>query len=242
MESPAVPELKTGGPQSFTDEEIFNRLWPPVYQDALQDLENRMIGDGFVAAGEQHQSIRSDEDVYFILSKLIDYAEKNEWIVVEDAAKLRVGLTVDLPQQIDGERRALRENGISTSTILPRNQRFVHSYSDQDKLARDLIDGLKYVLTLHYADAQVGGWHTAPDCYKDLAPLNPVPGFNSLAICCNCGLLCTPYGCTFIPDCGPYSAACNVPLGCLNLNCGLWPNAIWDQFSYPLGTGICGCG
>lgn len=228
----------------LTDREIFDRLWPPGYREALQSIEILMIEDGFVAEREQRSVVRSDADIYAILSKLIDYAEKQSWIVAEDAEKLRVGVTVDLPQQIEAERKALQMNGMGTSTILPRNQRIAES--DKQSLIVGIIDGLKYMLSAHYADAQipsVPGWHTTPDCYKDLMPFNPVPGFNSLAICCNCGLFCIPpLACVFIPDCGPFSVACTIPLGCLNLNCALWPNAIWDRLTNPFSTGTCGCG
>lgn len=242
--TPQADQQVSQGPQSLTDEEILNRLWPPVYREALQSLEIRMVEDGFITKREQHSVMQSDADIYAILSKLIDYAEKQGWIVTDDALKLRTGLAVDLPRQIEAERKALRIQGINTSQLLPRNQHIAKS--DSKSLAIGIIDGLKYILSAHYADAQipgVPGWHTTPDCYKDLAPFNPIPGFNSLAICCNCGLFCAPpLACVFVPDCGPFSVACTIPLGCLNLNCKLWPNAIWDKFTNPLGTGICGCG
>ena len=37
------------GPQSLTREGVFNRLWPPVYRDALLGLETVMINDGFMS-------------------------------------------------------------------------------------------------------------------------------------------------------------------------------------------------
>ncbi|MFC1625300.1 hypothetical protein ACFL1O_00220 [Patescibacteria group bacterium] len=72
------------------------------------------------------------------------------------------------------------------------------------------------------------------ECYR-MGVGGPI-GFNAASFCCNCGWYCTPKGCIFLPDCGPGSAACHIPLGCLNSLCFGRP-AIWDPM-----TGICGCG
>lgn len=234
------------GPQSMTDEQIFDRLWPPVYREALQGLETHMVDQGFIKEEEKHLSITSDADMYSILLKIIDYMESRGWTTSEDATKLREGLMVHLPKQIEAERTNLRKNGVKTGILLPRDQHITSQ--DSTSLALDIIDGLKYVFSAPEAQAQFGlgvGWYTAPDCYKNLAEFNPVPGFNSLAFCCNCGLSCVPpLACVFVLDCGPFSTLCTIPLGCLNLNCKLWPNAIWDgpPGAVPPYTFTCGCG
>lgn len=227
----------------LSEEEIFDRLWPPAYREALVTVQDQMIEAGFLVSGDKVSVFTSDDDVYRVMSNLLSYAEKNNWVAPADAVKLRKGLDVDLVAAIAADREHLKTNGTVSSAVLPRNQRLDVSVSPT--LVQNIIDGLKYVLSARYAEAQipgVPGWHTIPDCYKDLAPIFPPGGPDLWSFCCNCGLLCVGPVCTFIPDCGPFSVACDVPLGCLNLMCATWPNAIWDAFWYPLGTGICGCG
>lgn len=221
--------------QELTNEEIFDRLWPPSYRQALLDVEKVFIEQGFLSAGSRHNTLLKDEDIYDILLTFINAAEKNDWIVGQDASLFRKGVRELLPKDIENERAELQRNGgVSSGRALPGGQQFTRSFLDQKDLLDSLLEGLKYVFSVNYA---LAGWVTSPDCYKDDAPDYPVPGFNSLIFCCNCGLYCVYTYCEFIPDCGPHSAECNVPLGCLNLICGLWPNAIWDPM-----TGICGCG
>lgn len=72
------------------------------------------------------------------------------------------------------------------------------------------------------------------DCFQ-IGATSPEPGWNGWDECCNCGLICTIFGCIYVPDCGPSGVGCNVQLGCLNLICS-YQAAIWDPM-----TGICGC-
>lgn len=221
--------------QELTDEEIFDRLWPPSYRQALLDVEKMLVEQDFLPAGSRHKALLKDEDIYDILLTFINAAEKNGWIVGQDASLFRKGVRELLPKDIESERAELQRNGgISSGRAFPGGQQFTRSFLDQKDLLDSLLEGLKYVFSVNYA---LASWVTSPDCYKDDAPDYPVPGFNTLIFCCNCGLFCTTFGCEFIEDCGPQSAQCNVPLGCLNLVCGAWPNAIWDP-----ETGTCGCG
>ena len=228
----------------LSEEQIFDTLWPQSYRDALITLQDIMIRDGFMTELEKRSVITSDEQVYATLLTIADYALKQGWVESADFDQLRMGIQ-ELERIIAGERANLRMSGkVSASVLLPGGQRINNTPQVKQDFFSMIIDGLKYSLTAQEANAQipgVPGWHTTPDCYKDLAP-NPLPGVSLWAFCCNCGLLCTPLGCAFIPDCGPFSAFCNVPLGCLNLMCLAWPNAEWDAFWNPLGTGICGCG
>lgn len=228
----------------LSEKEIFQWTWSADYQIQLMALQDVMITDSFLNKSEKISIISTNEDVYKILGNLFDYALSKGWIVAVDADRLKKGLT-ELPRIVETDQAVLRAGSVP-ETILPGHQSFKFSPRDSRTLATTIIDGIKYVFSLPEVSAAqipgVPGWHTAPDCYKDLVPINPVPGPNLLAFCCNCGLLCTLTRCIFIPDCGPFSKFCNIPLGCLNLMCKAWPNAIWDAFSNPLGTGICGCG
>ncbi|TSC71749.1 MAG: hypothetical protein G01um101470_509 [Parcubacteria group bacterium Gr01-1014_70] len=219
----------------LTDEEIFDRLWPPVYRQALLDTEKALIENGFLSADSRHDSLTKDEDIYHILLAMIDAAEKNEWISNSDADATRTGVRDLLPADIEAERKAYQKRtNVSSKHILPGDQRLTNSFLHSEDLIENLLEGLKYVFSINHAYA---GWFTTPDCYKDDISHYPVPGFNSAIFCCNCGLFCTFSGCVRISDCGFHSVRCNVPLGCLNLQCRAWPNAIWDHT-----TRICGCG
>ncbi len=240
-----VPYVPNEPVSALSEEQIFEIIWPKDYRNALVMLQDLMVKDGFIAESRKISVMQSDDQVYAALLSIVDYAVKEGWVVPADFEKLRAGIK-ELEKIITAERANLRRHGkLSDGVLLPGGQRISKTPQIKQDFFSMIIDGLKYSLTVQSANAQipgVPGWHTTPDCYKDLAPAYWVPGPNLWAFCCNCGLLCTPVGCTFIPDCGPFSVACNVPLGCLNLMCIAWPNAIWDAPWNPLGTGICGCG
>ncbi|OGZ44332.1 MAG: hypothetical protein A3J55_03480 [Candidatus Ryanbacteria bacterium RIFCSPHIGHO2_02_FULL_45_17b] len=245
-----TPEFSfSAGKREWTDVELFEWTWGKEYRQHMLQIQDIMISDGFLREDQRNISLSSDEDVYEILGMVFEYAAARGWISRKDAEILHIGLK-ELPKNIAMERAALQA-GTVTPQVLPGHQSFNMTRMDKYAFMKDIIDGIKYVFSAQDASAQIpggGNWVTSPDCYKDLAP-NPLPGVSLWAFCCNCGLFCTPTGCTFVSDCGPFSppSTCNVPLGCLNGpavvgGCGGWPNAIWDKFSNPLGTGICGCG
>lgn len=236
--------------KQLSEEEIFDRIWPKEYKDYLGMLEGVMIDDGFLDAGEKQDVIDSDEKVYAILLKMIDYAESKQWLVTADAARLREGVSVFLPETILKERQGLKNGHVSSEHVLPRDQNVSNVWYGKEFFVQDLIDGLKFVFSVSTASANPG-WVTSPDCYKDDNPFYPVPGFNGLTFCCDCGLkiACSSTGvcfCVYEEHCGPSGCNC-FNFGCLNGQCGwpagpaigpeLWPNAIWDPV-----TGICGCG
>jgi len=224
---------------ALSEEQIFERLWPQSYRNSLVMLQGLMVKDGFILESEQVLHITSDQQIYPILQKIVDYAELQKWVVPEDAKKLRRGIG-ELERTIITERNILRASGAMSNAVLPGGQRIDKTPMSKQSFFSAIIDGLKYSLAVNAANAQSSGggsWVTSPDCYKDLSPNNPVPGVNLWAFCCNCGCKYVYYTCVFVPDCGPNSTYCDVPFGCLNLVCGGWPNAIWDP-----ATGICGCG
>lgn len=238
-------------PPKPTEEEIFNKLWPLDYRDFLTVMQDLMIKDGFMAAEARISLVDTDEKVYSILLKTTDYAEKQGWVVAEDAEKLRRGVSISLRAAIDEERKAYRE-GRTPISILPRDQNISRVWYGKQFFVEDVIRGLKYVLSIQTANA---GWHTSPDCYKDNNPEYTVPGFNAWSFCCDCGLnwRCSSVGCICVykEHCGPGGCDC-ANFGCLNNVCGWgpgpafgpehWPNAIWDSLGGAFGTGICGCG
>lgn len=71
------------------------------------------------------------------------------------------------------------------------------------------------------------------DCYREGSSMGS--GYNTWAMCCNCGLYCSTYGCTYVQDCS--QSSCNINLGCKNLMCSGNRPMIWDSAS-----GMCGCG
>lgn len=231
----------------LSEEQVFDTIWPESYRNALITLQDLMIKDGFILETEKKTHITSDDDVYATLLSIASYAVKQGWTESANFNQLKAGIQ-ELERVVARERTNLRMTGkVSADVLLPGGQRIDKTPHIKQDFFSMIIDGLKYSLITGEAHAQIPGapgWHTIPDCYKDLAP-NPSPGVSLWAFCCNCGLLCTPSGCVRVRDCGPGGLlpACNVPLGCLNLMCFPFPNAVWDAFwNPPPGTGICGCG
>lgn len=203
----------------LTEEEIFNWIWPKDYRRGLAEIETLYTNQGYIAQ-RPPTNFNDEKNIYQFLAETLDVAEAQKWIIPSDATILRKGLKETLPLVIEHDKNLLRQ-GLMPISFLPK---------DID------IAKLRWVILANIAQASPG-WVTSGDCYKDDVPLNPLPGPNIWAECCNCGLFCVGYYCKFIPDCEEQSKKCNVPLGCLNLACRTFPNAIWD----PL-TGICGCG
>ncbi len=235
---PAPPQdkaVKTS--PAISEEEMFVKLWPPGYQEFILTTQQMMARDSFPNSFSV-KKVSKDSEVYAALEEILEYALSKGWVPKEDAENLRKGIREELPRLINQEREVLRSTGAFSADVVPGRQRFLFLPVAKDGLISTLVDGLKYVFSARTAYAS---WVTTGDCYKDDAPGYPVMGFNAWDFCCNCGLYCIAYYCEFVPDCGPHSVSCNVPLGCLNLICQGWPNAIWDAVYYP-GTGICGCG
>ncbi len=207
----------TGKP--LTEQKIFNWIWPEDYRRGLAEIETLYINEGYIAQ-RPPTNFDDEENIYQFLALTLDVAETQKWIIPSDATILRKGLKETLPPVIEHDKNLLRQ-GLLPVSFLPK---------DTD------ITKLRLVIFANIAQASPG-WVTSPDCYKDDAPFNPLPGPNLWAECCNCGWFCTPKGCKFFEDCEEQSVKCNVPAGCLNLTCRTFPNAIWDPT-----TGICGCG
>lgn len=204
---------------SLTDQQIFDWIWPPTYREDLAAIERLYTQKNYITS-RAPTDFNDEQNLYQFLALTLDVSEQKGWITSSDAAILRKGLKETLPLVVERDKNMLRQ-GLYPVSFLPK---------DMD------IARLRWVIFANIAQASPG-WVTSGDCYKDDNPANPIPGPNIWAECCNCGLICTPSGCDFVKDCGPQSIKCDVPLGCLNLACGNFPNAIWDPT-----TGICGCG
>ncbi|MBI2637530.1 MAG: hypothetical protein HYW88_01390 [Candidatus Sungbacteria bacterium] len=234
--------------KNITETELFNRIWPPDYINGIRSVEKLMIQDGFITTPSP---LATDEDIYGSMERMLDYAIKKSWIAEKDTIGLRKGIREVLPALIEEEKQGFL-SGFEQTIALPKDQRIVYDTLNKKKTISELFDGLKHVLLMaHPAKAVTDvpiGWFTSPDCYKDLNPYYGVPGVNLWDFCCNCGLRYVGVAVVYIDNCGPFSTACDIPLGCLNLVCAAWPNAVWDAWWYasnPPGnvpTGICGCG
>ena len=223
-------------PRPLTEEEIFDRLWPPSYRDYLLELEEFLIREGSLTKEKKHAVFDSEEDGYVILLALADYAEMKGFLPKSDIDLFRIGVTKDLPYQLEIEKKALQQG--KSATLVPGYQRLAGTASGMHFFVKDILEGLQYMMTLWAPDAYAG-WNVSPDCYKDFNPEYVVPGFNNKTICCDCGLIwvCSPYCvCVYQEHCGPAGCDCE-NWGCLNGQCGTWPNAIWDP-----ETTTCGCG
>lgn len=229
----------------LSGEEVFDRLWPPSYREGLKKVENLLVSEGYLADSDR-SPLDTDAEVYKTLNRMFGFARLKGVVDEKDVASLDRGLNELLPQIVKRERKALEGGAVGIGdSIVPGAQRLIYK-KDSHLLISDLLDGLKYVFVVAKpamaSNDWTPSWNTKPDCYKDLNPVNPVYGFNGWVYCCNCGWKYVGVSVVFVEDCGPFSAACDIPDGCLNLICAAYPNAVWDQFTNPLGTGICGCG
>jgi len=222
------------------EELVFDRLWPPTYRDSLYNVQLLMKNEGFIDEKDINPNPATDEEISVILRQLVAYAAERGFITEEQKEVYIYHITTTLKDDVTRERQSYEREFKSVSVMLG-GQKFLISTENTHDLVRDILDAVAFVLIPQEARASwvTGGssFGLGGDCYKDDAPFFTVPGFNSVIGCCNCGLNCTGFVCVSVPDCGPHSMGCTIPLGCLNLQCGAWPNAIWDP-----QTGICGCG
>lgn len=217
----------------LTPEEVSSFVWPAEYKRHLFSIQEILAQEGFLSVSETF-SLETDEEIFALLLRLVDYMEDKKHITSEQAVQFRSTLRGELPDLIAEERAALESRFI-------KNRDSEHGAVSDDRnaylSAMRLVEYFRYVGSINSAYAQGAGTcelalNLAPTtivpstpigeieggCYKDNDPFFFVCGFNTFAPCCNCSI-------------GP------VPVGCLNGVCAAWPNAIWDE-----DTGICGCG
>jgi len=254
----------------LTEKQIFDIIWPPEYVTGLRGLENIEIRNGemvgFVPAASppaeqivepaeselpeinwyilpsERSAFKTDADVFKSLKNLLMIFHQNGWISDQEYPIFQKALNETLPHMIQEERKNL-QSGLPQSRTLPGQQQIIVD-GNPAVLSDDILKGLSYVLKA--GEPTNAAWIRGADCYKDDIPVYPVPGFSAPAFFCNAGLHvhCGHSGCFlhFHRDCLPHSVGCHIPLGCLNLVCKVWPNAVWDAPWYPLPTTMCGCG
>lgn len=258
----AAPASGIAPSKPLTEQEIFDRIWPPGYREGLKKTEALVIENGvlggnggnFLSASssasqgkpvtwlipiEKRGDFTTDEEVLMSLMNVAVSAHQQGFITGKEFQAAERAIKEVLPEIVKEERAVLEKRGSGAGILLPRDQK-LSDKKNLREIARDLIDGVIYIML--QAKPAYAGWYTSPDCYKDDNENYNVEGFNGWAFCCNCGIKCYGYYCVYVEDCGQNSANCDYPLGCLNLICQSWPNAIWDGFNNPDGTGICGCG
>lgn len=191
---------------------VFNRLWPDYYRAALSDIQDFLVSQGYLSSSAQSE-LDSSESIFRFLN---DFAS-----VYQSVANLSSSEYGSLLSRLD-------------SSVVIKSQQRQEIIGDLSLVNR-LFSWLNLkpaIVRASYVSTAGGGL-----CYKDDAPGNTAPGVSSPIFACNDGFHCNADGCTYVSDCGPYSASCNVDLGCLNRICSGFQNAIWDP-----GSGMCGCG
>ena len=243
--------MKTHVPTStppYTEEDVFRAVWPDDMREGLHIAQDALVREGFFPE-HQKRSFNEEQDIYDFYRDILSFLKTNEFIKEEEFTSLHNGLTVELPRIIQEEKARLRFGlKIGALRILSSP---LQSMPAQGAV-RQLLTSLVRLFKVQTAHALFPGWHTLPSCYKDTNPVWPI-GFNAWAPCCNCGFRFqrVSFACVPVPvfNCGTFNVICDsgiaqgcppgIRLGCLNLTCFGWPNAIWDG---PIGTGICGCG
>src|SRR3989344_2018232 len=229
------PLLPTLGPsreeEGKEEAEIIENLFPKYYIQALAQIQNAFIANGYMRSDEQ-VSLDTEKGVFAFLEKSVKvfgdiggYRSQQERMWAEYSAK------VFFPKLWARERDRYR--GRKPLSLFPQKS-VMEDIAFYREHKKDIIDGFLSALIPQEVFAQslsAGGnddFVTLPDCWKAKIPSSREAGDNLKALCCNCGLFCA-YGCTFYYDCGKEDESkCNVPLGCLNAVCRGDTNAVFD--------------
>ncbi len=196
-------------------EATFHTLYPIYFTESLKDLQDLVSKNS--PAETTHFSFSSEPEIVSFLGTFINFSEERELISGDEAEKLHTSLIAGAFKQAkDSEKATL---GVTAQP------------------SSDFFAWIKNITTaILPPKAYAALWSTLPLCYKNTGPA--APGVTLFATSCNAGFHATPNHPPIpVADCGPESARCTIPTGCLNLVCKASPNAIWDP-----RTGICGCG
>lgn len=233
----------------ITEEEIFFMMNPPEFIDTLTFYQDQLIQLGEIKETER-VVINSEENLVAFLLRGLEYLEKQNVLSSEDAERFKTFLkeeylNIRKQEAVELRQKTERNHSGSSSLSIKKFSRrppapLTLTAPPQIQLSQKLgIVNVIKILSHTFLPKHVNAaWVNMGNiCYKDDNPSYFVAGQNLWAPCCNCGLRCRKGSCTPVYDCGPYGARCDIQLGCLNMACRSWPNAIWD-----MQTGICGCG
>ncbi|PIT92710.1 MAG: hypothetical protein COU08_00920 [Candidatus Harrisonbacteria bacterium CG10_big_fil_rev_8_21_14_0_10_42_17] len=222
-----------------SEEAIFETLWPSINREALAYMQDQFIQLGYLDSPVV-ASLDTEEEIFTFMNASLDIAIEQGFVSPDDEEQLRNGLNVSLRELHAKERLDYLRYGLPgvTPPLEPQS-------SDSEPLLQSSRNTLFPLLAEHLSDAfrvptAHAVWISIPFCLKDLNPGNvtPPPGPNLWSFCCNCGIVTRTTIPFFLQECGSFGSACDVPLGCLNLMCRSFPNALQDN----PGTLICGCG
>ncbi len=209
--SPSPTPHVTNSVSAFfmSDEEYFQKFYPPTYIKYLNDLQDWMLKEGYISG---KMTFKTEADTYVLFNKLLDFLVQRGYMEKEDGNRFKEGVNATLKDLNKFER--------------PYMEKRLRSVSAVGNIFKQLVA----VLTPKVCAQSV----TYGDCYTMGIP--EPGGYNAWSFCCNCGLWCG-YGCTFVYDCGPEGVFCNSGwYGCLNGICYYMP-AIWDIMGGICGCG-----
>ena len=204
--------------KNLSPEQIFSMLNPKSYLNALSSLQNTLIKEKQMRENER-MPLDSHERVIAFLIKSLDYLKEQGTIGSEDYTQFKrvlPGYYLALKQQEVRHEERLNDQNTPHNTTRYSSPLSIAllpptvELANKNGILESISMGFKMTFGIQTAYAVV-------DCFNDRGP-NPTIGPNLWAPCCDC----TVNG---------------YPVGCLNLICASWPNAIYDY-----ATGICGCG
>lgn len=205
---------ETSDQQKEREARVFEIMFPEPVIAAYRENQAILVSVGVLDAKEVNPLTNTTEAERYIRNRFETYINNPQVSVNEKMVAIRA--LAHLPYIMSYERA--------------RAERILRGAST-DRIPSKLTSFL--ALSIPVAQAE---WKTTDPCYKDDNPKSKVQGYNNISTCCNCGEYCS-YGCKYYDDCGENSTKCNVPQGCLNLDCKMYQNALWDR-----NTGTCGCG
>lgn len=233
--SPTAPQ-KTAS--TLSEKEIFAKLYPDYFTNALLDIQNVFIEFGYLEGGyKKIEKFDTEEKIFSFINTGTDVFEKQGWYTKEEAEKFRRGTNETWKKLMEKEKLELQGQFIKSefykNIFASKTNYFNKSISKKISEIFNKLTG-KIVYAASVFDNSENG-DGPGECWKGGNPLLPV-GVNLIALCCDCGL--GGKDLDFIEHCGANGESCAIQLGCLNRLARFKGfSAIWDS-----DTGICGVG